>query len=305
MSLAVAPAETPEVPRHVAIIMDGNGRWASARGLPRSAGHRRGVEAVRDVVRGAGELGISYLTLFGFSTENWKRPRDEVDFLMNLLRVYMRNELETLAREGARLRVVGDRRRLPADITSLIVDAEARTLANARINVTIALDYGGRADIVEAARRLADAARRGQLDPGSIDETVFASQLLTAERWAAYSPAMRDAVLSAFMTGEAQTASMLEAIAGQLGENVLVPIGTTCCGTAGDRGLLHPELVVSATRDERAALDEQPADRYVSANRTCEMGMRQATGKPYESFVFLAEELTRPANHLQSAGRRG
>jgi Fe-S oxidoreductase len=86
---------------------------------------------------------------------------------------------------------------------------------------------------------------------------------------------------------------------------VLVPIGTTCCGTAGDRSLLHPELVVSATRDERAALDEQPADRYVSANRTCEMGMRQATGKPYESFVFLAEELTRPANHLQSAGRRG
>jgi D-lactate dehydrogenase len=87
---------------------------------------------------------------------------------------------------------------------------------------------------------------------------------------------------------------MLEAIAGQLGENVLVPVGTTCCGTAGDRGLLHPELVVSATREEKAALDEQPADRYVSANRTCEMGMRQATGKPYESFVFLLEELTRP-----------
>ena len=88
--------------------------------------------------------------------------------------------------------------------------------------------------------------------------------------------------------------SMLEAIAGQLGENVLVPVGATCCGTAGDRGLLHPELVVSATREEKAALDEQPADRYVSANRTCEMGMRQATGKPYESFVFLLEELTRP-----------
>src|SRR5262249_29477515 len=151
------------------------------RGLPRSAGHRKGVEAVREVVRGAGELGIPYLTLFGFSTENWKRPRDEVDFLMNLLRVYLRNELETLAREGARLRVVGDRRRLPRDIPGLTADAEVRTRSNARINVTIALDYGGRADIVEAARRLAEAARRNQIDPSAIDETAFASRLLTAE----------------------------------------------------------------------------------------------------------------------------
>jgi undecaprenyl diphosphate synthase len=180
MSLAIAPAETPSVPRHVAIIMDGNGRWASARGLPRSAGHRRGVEAVRDVVRGAAELGIPYLTLFGFSTENWKRPREEIDFLMGLLRYYLRSEIETLTREGARLRVVGDRSRLPRDIPAMITEAEERTHANVRINVTIALDYGGRADIVAAARRLADHSRRGDLDPAKIDEEVFARHLLTA-----------------------------------------------------------------------------------------------------------------------------
>jgi len=180
MSLAIAVSDPPAEPRHVAIIMDGNGRWAKARGLPRSAGHRRGVEALREVVRGAGELGIRYLTLFGFSTENWNRPRDEVDFLMGLLRHYLRTELDTLAREGARLRVVGDRGRLPADIPRLIADAERETLSNVRLNVTIALDYGGRADIVAAARRLAEAAKSGLCDPAEIDESVFSGHLATA-----------------------------------------------------------------------------------------------------------------------------
>jgi undecaprenyl diphosphate synthase len=178
---ATAPVETASVPRHVAIIMDGNGRWAKARGLPRTAGHRRGVETVREVVRGAGELGIAYLTLFGFSTENWKRPADEVDFLMGLLRYYMRSELETLAKEGARLRVIGDRDGLPRDIGVMIGEAEQRTRSNARINVTIALNYGGRADIVRAAQRLAERAAAGELAPDSITEEALTRELLTAE----------------------------------------------------------------------------------------------------------------------------
>ncbi|MBV9833287.1 MAG: isoprenyl transferase [Alphaproteobacteria bacterium] len=178
---ATAPAETAAIPRHVAIIMDGNGRWAKARGLPRTAGHRRGVETVREVVRGAGELGIAYLTLFGFSTENWKRPAAEVDFLMGLLRHYMRSELDTLAKEGARLRVIGDRDGLPRDIAVMIGEAETRTRANARINVTIALNYGGRADIVRAAQRLAERVAAGTLAPDTIDETTLTRELLTAE----------------------------------------------------------------------------------------------------------------------------
>lgn len=178
---ATAPIEPAPVPRHVAIIMDGNGRWAKARGLPRTAGHRRGVETVREVVRGAGELGIAYLTLFGFSTENWKRPADEVDFLMGLLRHYMRSELETLAKEGARLRVIGDRDGMPKDIAEMIGEAERRTRANARVNVTIALNYGGRADIVLAARRLAERAASGQLAPEAIDESAISAELLTSD----------------------------------------------------------------------------------------------------------------------------
>jgi undecaprenyl diphosphate synthase len=178
---ATAPAETAAPPRHVAIIMDGNGRWAKARGLPRTAGHRRGVETVREVVRGAGEMGIAYLTLFGFSTENWKRPADEVDFLMGLLRHYMRTELDTLAKEGARLRVIGDRDGMPADIAKLIGEAEVRTRANARINVTIALNYGGRADIVRATQRLAERVAAGAIAPEAIDETALTRELLTAD----------------------------------------------------------------------------------------------------------------------------
>jgi undecaprenyl diphosphate synthase len=178
---ATEPADTAAVPRHVAIIMDGNGRWAKARGLPRTAGHRRGVEAVREVVRGAGELGIPYITLFGFSTENWKRPADEVEFLMGLLRHYLRAELDTLAKEGARLRVIGDRDGLPRDIAAMIGEAEARTRANARIHVTIALNYGGRADIARAARRLAERAAAGTLAAGTIDEAALTRELSTSD----------------------------------------------------------------------------------------------------------------------------
>jgi undecaprenyl diphosphate synthase len=166
-------------PLHVAIIMDGNGRWAKARGLPRTIGHQRGAEAVRRTVMGAAELGISHLTLFGFSSENWKRPASEIDDLMALLRFYLRSEIAELHRNGVRIRVIGDRDRLADDIVALIDEAEARTRDNVRLNLAVALSYGGRAEIARAARRLAHAVETGELAVGDIDEDAFARQLLT------------------------------------------------------------------------------------------------------------------------------
>jgi undecaprenyl diphosphate synthase len=169
------------VPRHVAIIMDGNGRWAKARGLPRTVGHREGAEALRRVVRASAEYGVGYLTVFGFSSENWKRPAAEVTDLMGLLRLYLRREIAEIDRNGVRLRVIGDRGRLSADIIRLIEEAEGRTAANTRLNLTVALSYGGRAEIVRAAQQLAEAARDGTLDPESIDEEAFQRRLFTAD----------------------------------------------------------------------------------------------------------------------------
>jgi undecaprenyl diphosphate synthase len=168
-------------PAHVAIIMDGNGRWAKARGLPRVAGHRRGGEAVRRAVIAAAELGISYLTLFGFSSENWKRPAHEVDDLMTLLRHYLRGEVAELHRNNVRVRVIGDRERLAPDIVTLIDNTEALTAGNTGLRLSVALSYGGRAEIAGAARRIAEAAMAGMLRPDQIDETVFARYLLTAD----------------------------------------------------------------------------------------------------------------------------
>jgi undecaprenyl diphosphate synthase len=167
-------------PAHVAIIMDGNGRWAKARGLPRIQGHRRGAEAVRRTLTAAAELGISYLTLFGFSSENWKRPSDEVDDLMSLLRVYLRGEIAELHRQGVRVRIIGDRTRLAPDIVTLIVNAEQLTAENSRLTLIVALSYGGRHDIVQAAQRLAAEAAAGRLAPDRIDEANFAAYLYTA-----------------------------------------------------------------------------------------------------------------------------
>ena len=173
-----SPGRVP--PAHVAIIMDGNGRWAKARGLPRIQGHRRGAEAVRRTLTAAAELGISYLTLFGFSSENWKRPSDDVDDLMGLLRVYLRGEIAELHRQGVRVRIIGDRTRLAPDIVTLIANAEQLTAENSRLNLIVALSYGGRHDIVQAARRLAAEAAAGRLAPDRIEEAQFAAQLYTA-----------------------------------------------------------------------------------------------------------------------------
>ncbi len=179
MSLAAAvPGMTP---RHIAIIMDGNGRWAQARGLPRIAGHRRGAEAVRRTVTAAGELGVPYLTLFGFSSENWKRPLAEVDDLMGLLRHYLRGEIAELHRNGVRLRVIGDKARLAADIVTLIGNAETLTRDNRGVNLTVALSYGGRAELVAAARVIAEKAAAGTLSPGAIDEEAISRHLFTAD----------------------------------------------------------------------------------------------------------------------------
>lgn len=182
MSTAPLPA-TPDGtsgPTHVAIIMDGNGRWAKARGLPRVAGHRRGADAVRRVVRGAGELGIPVLTLFAFSTENWTRPADEVSDLMGLLRHYLRSELDELRKNGARLRVIGSREGLAADIVRDIADAEKLTATNARIDVNICINYGSRDEIIYAARNLARRVAVGELTVDEIDHNSFERELLTA-----------------------------------------------------------------------------------------------------------------------------
>jgi len=174
-------AAAPPPPAHVAIIMDGNGRWAKARGLPRVAGHRRGAEAARRTVKAAAEFGISYLTLFGFSSENWKRPADEVDDLMALLRHYLRGEVAEFHRNNIRLRVIGDRERLAPDIVGLIENTEALTAGNTRLTVAIALSYGGRAEIAGAARRIAEEVLAGKLGPAEIDEACLARHLLTAD----------------------------------------------------------------------------------------------------------------------------
>jgi undecaprenyl diphosphate synthase len=168
-------------PRHVAIIMDGNGRWAKARGLPRVAGHRRGAEAVRNAVEAAGALDVRYLTLFGFSSENWRRPESEIADLMGLLRHYLRSEIAELHAKGVRVRVIGDRVRLPADVRALVDSAEETTRANTSLDLVIALSYGARDEIVHAARTLAAEAASGALDPAAIDEAAFARRLFTAD----------------------------------------------------------------------------------------------------------------------------
>ena len=175
-----APGSKADGVRHVAIIMDGNGRWAKRRGLPRSFGHRAGVNALKRTVEAAPELGIEWLTVFGFSTENWRRPQSEVSELMGLLKSYVRSDLARMEREGVRLRVIGQRTGLSPDILEIIQDAEARTRHNDRFQLQVAFNYGGRADIAEAARRYAIAVRDGLASADTLDEAGFERFLSTA-----------------------------------------------------------------------------------------------------------------------------
>ncbi|HEY5299083.1 MAG TPA: polyprenyl diphosphate synthase [Acetobacteraceae bacterium] len=160
--------------------MDGNGRWAAAKHLPRVAGHREGARAVRRTIEAAIRHGVGWLTLYAFSSENWRRPEGEVSDLTGLLRYYLRNEIAELDGNGVRLRVIGERARFAADIQRELADAEARTAANRRLNLTVALSYGSRAEIAKAARRAAEAVRDGRLDPAGIDEQGFADMLSTS-----------------------------------------------------------------------------------------------------------------------------
>ena len=169
------------IPNHVAIIMDGNGRWAKSRGLPRTAGHRKGVEIVRNVIESAQDLGINTITLFGFSSENWSRPKDEINDLMKMLRTYLRSETADLHKNGVKLRVIGDRAAFDADIVELIENAERLTADNTKLNLVMALGYGGRQDILHAAQLLSDHAYREnrKLTREEV-ETLFPQFLMTA-----------------------------------------------------------------------------------------------------------------------------
>ncbi len=162
-----------EAPRHVAVIMDGNGRWAAARGLPRREGHRRGVEALRQTVRAAGELGVQFLTIFSFSAENWSRPASEIRDLMGLLRLFIRHDLHELHRSNVRVRIIGEREGLDREISSLLEEAEELTHRNTGLVLVVAFNYGARQEIARAARRIAQDAASGKLDPASVTvETV-------------------------------------------------------------------------------------------------------------------------------------
>jgi undecaprenyl diphosphate synthase len=173
-------APEPSPPAHVAIIMDGNGRWAKARGLPRIEGHRRGVESVRRAVRSAIDLGLRYLTIYSFSSENWSRPADEVSDLMGLLKRFIRNDLADLHRNNVKVRIIGLRRNLSADLRALLNEAEELTRGNSGVTLVVAFNYGARQEIVEAARKLALEAVAGRLDAAAIDDAALGAQLDTA-----------------------------------------------------------------------------------------------------------------------------
>ena len=189
------------IPRHVAVIMDGNGRWAERQGLDRVQGHRAGIEAVRATVRAAHELGVRFLTLYAFSTENWSRPKGEVDALMGLLEHYLEAELEELDRNGIRLRAIGRLDRLPEVARRKLEEALLRTRDNHEMTVVFALSYGGRTEIADAARRLARDVESGKLDPEQIDEKIFGAYL--------YDPEIPDPDLLIRTGGEARVSNFL------------------------------------------------------------------------------------------------
>jgi undecaprenyl diphosphate synthase len=190
-----------EVPRHVAIIMDGNGRWAAARGLPRGEGHRRGVEALRRTVRSAGEIGIGILTIFAFSSENWSRPQSEIRDLLGLLRRFIRNDLVDLHRNNVRVRVIGERDGLEPDVRRLLDEAETMTRDNDGLILVVAFNYGGRQEIARAARRLADEVAAGRLSSADI----------TAERLSGFmdAPDLPDPDLIIRTSGEQRLSNFL------------------------------------------------------------------------------------------------
>jgi undecaprenyl diphosphate synthase len=178
-TLHLSSAAQAALPTHVAIIMDGNGRWAKQRGLPRVEGHRNGVESVRAVVRAAGELGIKYLTLYAFSVENWNRPKDEVDTLMKYLARFLKNEIGELNRNNVRLEVIGQIYRLPEFVQQQLRKTMEALSRNNGLTLVLALSYGGRQEIVEAIRAIAGKVKAGKLEPAEITELVVSQHLYT------------------------------------------------------------------------------------------------------------------------------
>jgi undecaprenyl diphosphate synthase len=172
--------EKERLPRHVAIIMDGNGRWATQRGLTRVAGHRRGKDSVKEVVETARRLGIPYLSLYAFSSENWQRPKDEVSALMRFLRHYLVTEMKRMMRNGIRLLAIGNLRRLPREVQMALRDVVERTKQNTGMTVVLAVSYGGREELTDAMRLIARRVRRGELEPEDVDQSLVASYLGTA-----------------------------------------------------------------------------------------------------------------------------
>jgi len=173
--------QSQTVPRHVAIIMDGNGRWASARGLPRSAGHKAGIDALRQAVRSAADLGIEYLTIYSFSTENWSRPKLEVMFLLDLLRRFIRQDVAELHAAGVRIRVIGDRDNLDTSITAMLEDAERLTAGNSKLNLVVAFNYGSRQEITRAAKAIAADVAAGKLVAADVTMELLGERLDTAD----------------------------------------------------------------------------------------------------------------------------
>jgi undecaprenyl diphosphate synthase len=175
------PSGGAAVPRHVAIIMDGNGRWAKARGLPRAAGHQQGAESARKVLRAAGEAGVECLTLYAFSSENWRRPEEEINDLMGLLRLYIGRELNNLHKEGIRIKIIGDHSAFEPATARMVDEAVAKTAANTRMTLAIALNYGSRVELVKATQRLAARVAAGEIDANAIDEAAIEAALDTAD----------------------------------------------------------------------------------------------------------------------------
>ncbi|MBK5945139.1 di-trans,poly-cis-decaprenylcistransferase [Rhodobacter veldkampii DSM 11550] len=186
---------------HVAIIMDGNGRWAKLRGWPRLVGHRRGAERVRQIVRACPDLGVRWLTLYAFSTENWKRSTEEVIGLMGMFGRYIQSEADRLSAEGVRVRFIGGRERLEPRLQALMAGIEARTAGNSRLNLTVAINYGGRDELVRAARRLAEDVAAGRIAPAQVEEAAISARLDTAD--------LPDPDLIIRTSGEARTSNFL------------------------------------------------------------------------------------------------
>jgi len=169
------------IPRHVAIIMDGNGRWAKSQGKPRLFGHKNGVNSVQDIVECAGDLGVEVLTLYAFSTENWKRPADEVGGLMGLLKIYLQKELTKMVKNSIRLTCIGDIAKLPKDVREVLENTMSQTANNTNLTLNLALSYGGRAEMVRAIQQISEEVSSGGLDASAIDEALIDSHLYTAD----------------------------------------------------------------------------------------------------------------------------